>query len=227
QTMQGPHGVQHRTVDLGGIGRAALGEDAVEQVTQGFRVAALDEQTLRMHAPQEVGVVQGGNQLTLGRVFEVQHRVDLTIAGDDAVQAHAALAAQRAAVGGVGGGTRRVVQEQVVVPVEYPDAAFGAGPYLERRAPGIFRRKDVGRVGRVGQELVVVPVEYPEAASGAGPYLGRRAPGSFRRRDVGRVGRGGQTHGAPSGPGLDQAVLIAHAAHAFTGEATTAPVLLG
>src|SRR5690606_1291534 len=114
---------------------------------EGGGVAALDEQALRVQAPEEVGVPEGGDQLGLVGVGEVQHRIGHAALGDDAVQAGAAFGAQYVAPGGVGGRAGGVVQEQVVVPVVHPQAAFGTGADLEGGRPGVGRGENVRALG--------------------------------------------------------------------------------
>ena len=152
-------------------------------------VAALDEQSLRVIAPQHIVALQRGDQLLGRSIGEIEDRRRFAILIDQPIHTAVALVAMIGRIGTarttfktLGNG---VVLNDDVVPVDHPDLPIGADGRRDRGGPLIIAGEQVELIDRhepaaarfhckladqmpgwLGDEIDVVPVERRIGAGG-------------------------------------------------------------
>ncbi len=148
QAMQRPERVDRPDVQADRVNRAIA--QPLDERRDDIGLPPLHQQPLGVHPPELVVVRERGDEaLRVGRV-ERRWRCGLRVLVRDPVDPPVDLVAQRRLVGvpraGLEPARRRVVLDDVVVPVDHPDVAVGSHLRRDRRGPLVVARQQVPAV---------------------------------------------------------------------------------
>ena len=194
EALQSPDRVERAGVEAEFI-HGGVADEFHERIRRA-RELALDEQALCVHAPEEVLVLERGDEFVVGGFGEVERFREFAVLVRDAVNAAVGFVAQRDFVGVAlarfEARGRGVVLHDVVVPIDHPQRAVGADLGHDGRGPFVVTREKRAAVLRNEIRAVRFEHEFADKMPGGFGHERDAVPIRFRKtpRRVERVARG-------------------------------------